>query len=221
VSDQPKSLSEVRFATILAYSTLKNPESETSRQSKNVRDAFKWCWRSHLERFGERTLEAMQSVGELSDFLGKDTTLVPVPRSAPRKGNDSHWPGLRVARELEARGLCREVSILLERTQRIRKSAYLSSAGDRPSPEEHIETMAVDRSLASLSTTHVTLVDDIVTRGSQLIGAASLIVAAFPNVEVRVLAALMARSGEEVANIYDPVCGTIANGGNNNVRRVP
>ena len=81
--------------------------------------------------------------------------------------------------------------------------------------------MAVDRSQASLLTTRITLVDDIVTRGSQLIGAASLIAAAFPNAEVRVLTALRATSGEEVANIYDPVCGTITNGGNNSVRRAP
>lgn len=125
MSSPPKCLSEVRFASILAYSTLQDPNTDSSRQSKRVRDAFKWCWTSYLERFGDRSLEAVQSVGELAEFLGEDTVLVPAPRSAPRRGDDSLWPALQIARVLEQRGLCREVSILLERTSRIRKSAFV------------------------------------------------------------------------------------------------
>jgi hypothetical protein len=64
-------------------------------------------------------------------------------------------------------------------------------------------------------------VDDVVTRGSQLLSAASLIASAFPKAEVRALAAIRAVSGEEVSAIYEPVVGTITNAGNNQVWRRP
>ena len=221
VSTPPNSLSEVRFAAILAYSTLKNPSTEVSRQSQTVRDALKSCRQEYLERFGLRAAQAMGEVAGLGDFLGADTTLVPVPRRVPRVGNDAHWPALRLCQELEKRGLCGGVAIVLERTVRIRKSAYLRKGQERPSPEEHIATMAVDASAAGLLLRRVTLVDDIVTRGSQLFAAASLLASALPGVEVRGLAAARAVSGEEVASIYDPVIGTITNGGSNRVWRRP
>lgn len=81
--------------------------------------------------------------------------------------------------------------------------------------------MAVDQSQVSMLAPRITLVDDIVTRGSQLIAAASLIKASFPESEVRALAALRARTGVEVSDIYDPVCGTIHYHGENNVQRTP
>lgn len=217
----PKCLSEVRFAAILAYSTLRDPGTETSRQSQLVRDAIKSCRTNYLERFGERAAEAHGTVAELELFLGPETTLVPVPRSAPRVGDDALWPALRLCLELEKRGLCREVVVALERTTKIRKSAFLRRGEDRPSPEEHVSTMAVDRAVATLLTHRILIVDDVVTRGSQLLAAASLVASAFPAAEVRALAALRAVSGEEVEAIYEPVVGTITNAGNNQVWRRP
>jgi hypothetical protein len=63
VNTPPKSISEVRFAAILAYSTRKDPATKVSQQSQTVRDALKSCRREYLERFGVR---AAQAVGELA-----------------------------------------------------------------------------------------------------------------------------------------------------------
>src|SRR5690606_36829617 len=87
VSTPPKSLSEVRYAAILAYSTLKTPATQVSLQSQAVRDALKNCRREYVERFGVRAAEAVGEVAGLSDFLGSETTLVPVPRRVPRVGS--------------------------------------------------------------------------------------------------------------------------------------
>ena len=221
MSAPPKCLSEVRFAAILAYSTLKNPETETSRQSRTVRDAIKRCRSDYLRRFGERTAEAFGNLAALADFLGPETTLVPVPRSAPRVAGDAHWPALRLCLELERHGLCRNVAMALERMTKIRKSAYLRRGEERPSPEEHMATMRVDLDALSLLGHRITAVDDVVTRGSQLVGAASLITVNSPMARVRALVALRAVSGEEVPAVYDPVIGSITNAGSNRVRRRP
>jgi adenine/guanine phosphoribosyltransferase-like PRPP-binding protein len=109
----------------------------------------------------------------------------------------------------------------LRRTTKIRKSAYLRQGEDRPSPEEHVETMALDHDALSLLSQRFIVVDDVVTRGSQLLGAASLLAAARPSAVVVALAALRAVSSEEVASIYDPVVGRITYDGNNRVRRRP
>ena len=217
----PSCLSEVRFASILAYSTLSEPATEVSQRSQWVRDGIKRCRRDYLQRLVERTAEACESIDELAALLGPETTLVPVPRSAPSLDGDVHWPALRVCRELEQRGLCGEVVPALRRTTKIRKSAYLRQGEDRPSPEEHVATMALDHDALSLLSQRLIVVDDVVTRGSQLLGAASLLAAARPFAEVGALAALRAVSSEEVASIYDPVVGCITYDGNNRIRRRP
>lgn len=57
--------------------------------------------------------------------------------------------------------------------------------------------------------TRVLLVDDVVTRGATLLGAASRIKEAFPDCEVRGFALVRTESFDEVTQVRDPRVGTI------------
>ena len=112
-----------------------------------------------------------------------------------------------------AAGLGHEVRPLLQRTKRVRKSAFATQPGERPTIEEHFATMAVEGGL--VEPTSVTIIDDVVTLGATLLAAASRIQESFPATIVRAFALVRTRSlVPDVAEILDPVIGAIryANG---------
>ena len=148
------------------------------------------------------------------EVLGKRVVLVPVPASAPRVGAD--WAGERLAwclRELELAG---RVWPLLRRCRAVRKSAF-AAAGARPSVREHYESFAIDEALggraaceAAGAGPQLTLVDDVITRGRTVLGAAARLREAFPGAEVRAFAFLrtLAR-GEPLCRVLDPCEGEV------------
>jgi hypothetical protein len=181
VPKPPPYLSRLAFASLLSYSP--RGQTQTSIQSQRVRDAVKRdsVWPGHTRPFlqlaAERLLVDAQG-GQFAGFFGKGVALVPVPRSAPlTKG--ALWPGRRLCEEIQRLGLGGPILAALERTKPVQKAAFASVAGrSRPTVEDHLLSMQWVRDLASPS--GFLLVDDIVTSGSQLIAAASLLQEAFP-----------------------------------------
>ena len=145
-------------------------------------------------------------------YLGPDTVLVPIPRSAPRR-DDALWPALRLCAALLDAGLGGSVEPLLERVRAVPKSAYISRAVDRPSPRTHADSLRTVGTLADASS--VTLVDDVITRGSTLLGCAAVLRAAYPDVAVRAFAFL--RRVDELDDHHAPHEGTITLEGENRV----
>ena len=139
------------------------------------------------------------------DSLARNVTLVAVPGRAPlAPGASSRTQTICDA--LLRCGLAREVVALLERIEPVLKSAYAAPV-ERPLAEQHYATMAMTPSL--LVPTRVLLVDDVVTRGATLLGAASRIKEAFPACEVRGFALVRTESFDEVTVVRDPKVGTI------------
>ncbi len=96
----------------------------------------------------------------------------------------------------------------LERIKALRKAAT-SLPQKRPMVTEHFESMAVRGSLAPPQ--EVMLVDDIVTRGATLFGAAERLLEAFPNVHIRAFAAMRTVSNSsEFVNFFEPHVGVIS-----------
>ena len=135
--------------------------------------------------------------------------LVPVPSSAPLM-KDSLWVPRRIGVELIEQGLADELQPLLKRVRPVARSSGVTHAEHRPSPAQHYASMSVQARLGSFS--HITLVDDVVTRGSTLIACASLLTDAYPGVQVKAFA--LARSDnrvelEDSREMLAPVLGRI------------
>jgi hypothetical protein len=196
-------LSEVRFGAFLAYSP--RGTSEVSKNSRVVRDVVKYVQPERLRRVCDRLQRDFAST-PLDAVLGEDVMLVPAPRSVPlAKGR--LWPARQLAEELRARRLGNDVVPLVTRARTVRKSAY-AAIGARPTPQEHLDSLAIESVLAN--PVRITVVDDIVTKGATLLAVASLIAAHFPEAAVSAFAMLRTLGlRPEVDTIVAPCVGSI------------
>ena len=198
-------LSEVRFGSLLVYSP--RGASEVSRRSRSIRDAVKAGRREVLEAAARRALEPATRT-RLAEFLDSGRVLVPAPRSAPL-ADGALWPAERVCEVLVRHGLGSETARLLRRTESVPKSAFCLP-GERPTAGRHFATMAAEP-LLQYSDARLTLVDDVVTKGSTLLAAASRLAEAYPHAEIRVFALLRTRGLiPEIEAILQPCVGRIA-----------
>ncbi len=197
-------LDKLYCASLLTYS----PRGKTSEelQSQSIRYALKGG-----KLIGPQSISVPRWVAEtvskggsglpIAHFFEKKPTLVPVPRSTlTRKGG--LWVPLQIAEELDRLGLGGGVAPILTRHIPIPQAAT-SIASDRPLARRHFETMAVQTGLVAPSC--FLLVDDFVTRGATLLGAANRLLAGFPDTQVKAFAAIRTVSNpEEFTKIVDP-----------------
>lgn len=201
-------LSELPFGAFLSYSP--RGRSDLSRKSR----AFVMDLKQDRVVSGTDTASAylVRRLKEelpgtaLASFLDPAAVLVPVPRSALLLPN-ALWPSLNLAREMVKRGSGARVLPCLERTEAVTKSAFARS-GQRPTPQKHYETL---RHLDSIGEPDLLcLVDDVVTKGSTLIGAASRLQEHYPGAVVRAFAAVRTRGLQpEIDQIVEPCVGRI------------
>ncbi len=196
-------LSEIRFASFLAYSP--RGKSENDRKSREIRDGIKQDQRRLIELAAQRIEQRWDQLG-FEAFLGPDVLLVPVPRSAPLSTPETLWPGRRICEELVARKLGKDILACLERHTPVPKAAF-ALPGERTKAQRHSETMRVLPPLILPEHRVLLAVDDFVTSGSMLLASASLLGAAFPGSTV--LAFGLVRTSETVAELIDPCVGRI------------
>ena len=140
-----------------------------------------------------------------TNFFGEDVSLVPVPKSSLMKLG-TLWVPQRLVQALCKVNLGKEFNCLI-RTQPVNKSAYARGA-DRPKPIDHYKTIDVQKGLEIPKI--ILLVDDVITRGATVLGAASRLREAFPNVSIRAFAVLRTVSNqEEFSGINSPRIGNI------------
>jgi hypothetical protein len=144
----------------------------------------------------------------LRDCLGPEFTLVPIPRSAPLSDKTALWPARRICEALVAAGLGAEVAPLLKRNTAVQKSAT-APQGMRPDPELHYESTIIDNEVPTLIERPITLVDDIVTRGSSFVGMFRRVAEAFPKRRISCFALIQTVSEGEIETLKKPVQGTI------------
>ncbi len=115
---------------------------------------------------------------------------------------DTLWVPERIANALVRRGFGARVASFLIRVNAVPKSAF-SSSNERPTPNQHFQSMAMQGSLAPPD--EIVLVDDIVTRGHTPIGAANRLLEAFPSTRVRAFIAMRTISHPvSFSRVYDP-----------------
>ena len=159
------------------------------------------------ERIAKAVQENMSSL-PFANFFQPETVLVPVPKSSLML-KDTLWVPLRIATALVRRGLGSKVDPCLVRDTAIRKAAW-SKASDRPKPKEHFATLSVQRRISGPPLKEILLVDDIITRGSTLLGAANRLADAFPDARIRAFGAMATISDPaDFVALSKPLIGSI------------
>lgn len=152
---------------------------------------------------------------DLRALISADATLVPTPRSSLLKPS-SLWPAERLANALLAQGFGSDVEALIERQEPVLKSAT-ARPGDRPPPSTHFNSMRCV--LGGDAERVFVLIDDVVTRGATLLGAAGRLLEAWPRSRVVALAAIRTMSDEDEVELIAPCVGSITLNGDNPKRR--
>lgn len=197
-------LSELGFGALLAYSP--RGQAEVSRRSQNVCYRIKAGDPATLDRALQLLREHVDGGRVLSSFFGPDVALVPMPRSAPLVAG-ALWPADVICRSIVGRGLARAIVPCLTRQSAVPKSAR-APRGERPSVSQHFESMAA-RAMVGLAD-RVLLVDDVVTKGSTALAAASRLAEVYPTADIT-LFALVRTKGlvRDIEQILDPAVGVI------------
>jgi hypothetical protein len=146
-----------------------------------------------IERF------AAHAPGSLRQLFSSPVTLVPVPGCGVA-GPKTVWPALALCRELSRHGLGDDVQTVLRRVEAVPKSAWRH--GDRPSVDLHFRSLGVT-SLPRVPRRFL-LVDDVVTRGATLLGAARRLKAAFPAVPIDAFALAHVQGAGDVEQAVQP-----------------
>ena len=201
--------SNLAFVSLLQYAPRgTSPVSQASRTVtyKVKTDGFMGSTRviAHAAR---RVAEHLRRYPFLQDCFGSDVILVPIPRSSPRR-TGFLWPAERICACLLAEGLGRELVRCLERTRPVQR-ASVAATGQRPNPPDHYDSTRVRSPRPHVNPEQITLVDDVITRGSSFVGIVPRIHEAYPDATVRCFALIRTMSTGEVHAIFAPITGII------------
>ena len=205
----PRFPSELSFVSYLKYAV--RGKSGTSIRSKTVTYAIKrdgaYGDTQIIDYTADRMAKDLGHHPQLNRVFGSDVTLVPAPRSSPLF-EGALWPPLRICQALEARDLAQHVLPCLTRTRPVQR-ASTAPAGERPLPPEHYDSLQVSPPDLLRRPTRITLVDDVITRGSTFVGAVPKLQEAYPSVPIMCFALVRTISSGDVDGLVEPVAGTV------------
>lgn len=203
--------SELEFGSFLTYSPHGNSELEL--RSKTVMSDLKndkyitlnekqILMSNYLAEGIKKRLDTLP----FAEYFEVNPILIPTPRSSLSKSN-TLWAPHRLASALIKEGLGRNVKSCLLREKPVDKSS-MSLPENRPKAIDHYNSMTVQKILDEPD--EILLVDDVITRGATLLGAANKIAEAFPNSKIHVFAFMRTiGNSSEFVKILDPCKGNI------------
>ena len=211
---------KLEFGSLLSYSPI--VDSEAEQRARDVMLSLKRDTPvSNPSRFIPETIsnqiKANLTTLPFSEFFSSNPTLVPLPKSSRMRSGDL-WVPRRIANALFRIGLGNEVAEYLIRDQALPKSAFSTSA-ERPTVAQHYNSLGVQKRLPEPK--EILLIDDVITRGATILGAANRLADVFPQAQIRAFAAMRAMSRPFRFNkLVDPCKGEIMFDGQN-IRRRP
>ena len=182
-------VSELQVGSLLLYPKGKSTASASARAF--IRYDIKQGKVGRIEHAVKRLTDVLPG-SPLEELLGAAGVLVPAPGHTPRL-QGGLWVPERICQVLVAAGVGERVLPIVERWEAVAQSSSKSSAENRVDPKEHHRTLRVLGLLEGAA--RFTLVDDVVTRGSTLIGCATRLREHFPKAEIRAFA--LARVAQE------------------------
>jgi len=202
-------LSELEFGALLSYAP--RGYSPEILHSKNVmialkKDGFVGDPPILMSQWVAQTIQRNRTTLPFGSFFQPNTILVPTPKSSLMRPN-TLWVPERIATALVRAGLGKEVASCLVRARPVPKAA-LSAPNERPTTVEHYDSMRVQGRLSEPD--EIVLVDDVITRGATLLGAANRLTDVFPQTRIRAFVAMRTVSNQdEFDKVYAPYVGTI------------
>lgn len=127
----------------------------------------------------------------IEEFLSKERVLVPVPRSTPIK-TDALFPSLEICKVFHQSGWGHSINQLVKRNTTIRTSHLQTGADNRPSVEEHVNTLIVESIIPE--TGKITLIDDVITLGRTGMACYNKLKDVFPNLDIKFVSVLKTRN---------------------------
>lgn len=213
-------LKRLEFGSLFSYVPKKNFISEMPEEAKIALNFMTYLKQDKIVSVRMKDLTKDMPVSDyvalalrnkidslpFKDFFASKPVLIPVPRSSPLT-KDALWVPNNIANAMVEMGLGSKVISCLSRTSSVNRSAQ-STPSKRPLPMDHYNSVSVNKTLTPLQ--NVLLVDDIVTRGSTLMGMANRLLDDYSSVEIRAFAAIRTISNPaEFKNRLDPVKGYI------------
>ena len=212
-------LSTVEFGSLLTYSP--RGTSEPEQRSKTVMRRLKndepgLNPPALMSELISKNIKEKMTRLPFTHFFKINPILVPIPNSSLMDPG-TLWVPRRLANAMIRYGLGKAVVECLQRVQPLPKSAT-SLARDRPKAAQHYESLRIQKILSEPE--EILLVDDIVTRGATILGAANKVKDAFPGARIRAYAAMRTISPPQTFNaIYDPCLGEIMLSGQDTFRK--
>lgn len=201
-------ITKMEYASYLSYTP--RPKSEEQCFSKDVTRMLKnnEMWRGTLLSAAEHIVWQMARKVEsspLRDFFRGKPILVPMPSSSLQKPN-SLWVPRCISSALVRNNLGTQVVECLSRVHAVSKSSR-SLPRDRPRAINHYDSLGVE-------TVHeadeILIIDDVITRGANMMGAVNRLAAVFPSARIRGFAIMRTVSrSEDFKAIEDPRTGFI------------
>lgn len=216
-------LTELEFGSFLTYSP--HGSSETELLSKTVMSDLKndryIMVDSRQILMSKYLAEGIKKrLGSLSfaEYFKVNPILIPAPKSSLMKSH-TLWVPQRLADALVVEGLGKNVKSLLQREKPVVRSST-SLPKDRPKAIDHYNSMAIKETLDNPS--EILLVDDVITRGATLLGAANKLQDSFPNAKIRAFAFMRTiGKSDKFVSIIDPCKGKITLRDDGNTIRDP
>lgn len=196
----------LEFAAYFSYTP--RPTTEEQRRAKTQTFALKTdaMHKDGLCQSASMVRQMTKNPNKIiQQWFGSRPTLVPIPRSSLTNAGDL-WVSERIATAMVQEGLGGKVGSCLKRATSVPKSAYCSPP-DRPKTRRHYSSFSVE---ALTDSNDLVLVDDVVTRGATMLGAANRLADRFPNARIRSFALVRTQSNPlNFTNFVAPVQGTI------------
>ncbi len=110
--------------------------------------------------------------------------LVPLPSSRKKAPQAPfHWPSRRICEVMISKGLGADMDPCIIRAKGIRSSKGCRPE-DRPTIDEHLETLALEGEPLLIQPNRVILVDDVLTRGTTMLAASEIARRRFANAPI-------------------------------------
>lgn len=211
-------MQSVEFVSLLSYTPIPNSiDKKILKEMINARNATYAIKSERVIQWDGKEMPMSEVVAEVlfrnlsnipfSDFFQESTVLIPLPGHSPIRP-DSLWVPERISKALTRKGFGSDVVPCLVRSRPVNKSSS-STPENRPTATIHYESFDVTKSITDLE--DVVLIDDVITRGGTLMGAANKLADEIPGIRIRGFAAVRTISNPlEFNSLVDPVKGIIS-----------
>lgn len=213
-------LSKLEYGSYLTYSP--RGQSETAKKSRYWRDCLKnekSVVESPPKFMSQLVVERLkESIDKMpfKHFFNENVSLVPVPKSSLMQPN-TLWVSEKIAKALSKQAFG-SVYPCLKRIKPVQKAAYAVPSSKRPKAIEHYNSIECQQLVHRPK--GIVLIDDIITRGSTLLGCASKVKEIFPDVPILAFAVIRTISDpDDLIKIEDPCVGIITLSGNDTIRK--